>query len=76
MGIVDNNECIHGLGPVSACVICNGRERREAKQRALEAELVRGRYPRTLAARPEARWNQLALADDDDDLDDRLFDAA
>ena len=23
-------ECIHGLGPVSACTICNGREKREA----------------------------------------------
>lgn len=22
--------CIHGLGPVSACTICNGRDKREA----------------------------------------------
>lgn len=26
----DHNECIHGLGPVAACVICNGRAKREA----------------------------------------------
>lgn len=24
-------ECIHGLGPVEACVECNGRAQREAK---------------------------------------------
>jgi len=27
---MDSEECIHGLGPVSACVICNGRAQREA----------------------------------------------
>jgi hypothetical protein len=27
---MNDEECIHGLGPVSACVICNGRARREA----------------------------------------------
>lgn len=25
-----DDECIHGLGPVSACVLCNGRAAREA----------------------------------------------
>ena len=25
----DMDECIHGLGPVTACTICNGREARE-----------------------------------------------
>ena len=25
------DECIHGLGPVSACVICNGRAATERK---------------------------------------------
>lgn len=29
------DECIHGLGPIEACVICNGRAQREA---AIEAE--------------------------------------
>ena len=27
----DPEECIHGLGPVSACVICNGRAAAEDK---------------------------------------------
>ncbi len=27
----DDEECIHGLGPVSACTICNGRDQREQK---------------------------------------------
>lgn len=28
------DECIHGLGPVEACVICNGRAKREAAEAA------------------------------------------
>ena len=28
---MEDDECIHGLGPVSACVICNGRAADEAK---------------------------------------------
>lgn len=27
----EDDECIHGLGPVSACVICNGRAEREGR---------------------------------------------
>lgn len=27
-------ECIHGLGPVECCTICNGREQRERLARA------------------------------------------
>lgn len=27
----EHDECIHGLGPIAACVICNGRAEREAK---------------------------------------------
>ncbi len=27
----EEQECIHGLGPISACTICNGRDKREAK---------------------------------------------
>jgi hypothetical protein len=30
---VTNDECIHGLGPIAACTICNGRERRERAER-------------------------------------------
>ena len=26
---MEDDECIHGLGPVSACVICNGRAKTE-----------------------------------------------
>jgi hypothetical protein len=29
MSEYEADECIHGLGLVSACTICNGRERRE-----------------------------------------------
>lgn len=28
---MEDDECIHGLGPVSACVLCNGRAASEAK---------------------------------------------
>lgn len=28
------DECIHGLGPVAACVLCNGRAQREAAEQA------------------------------------------
>ena len=35
----DDDECIHGLGPCSACVICNGRARRE-KAEAVERPVV------------------------------------
>lgn len=44
-----DEECVHGLGPVAACVLCNGRARREAKQEALERE-VRGDDARRIAA--------------------------
>ena len=27
----DDDECIHGLGPIAACVLCNGRAKREAE---------------------------------------------
>jgi hypothetical protein len=32
--VSDLEECIHGLGPVSACTVCNGRQEREAKEHA------------------------------------------
>lgn len=28
-----NDECIHGLGLVAACTVCNGRDARERAQR-------------------------------------------
>jgi len=38
MNLHDNNtdeddECIHGLGMISACVLCNGRAKREQDER-------------------------------------------
>jgi hypothetical protein len=30
--VTDDDECIHGLGPVACCTICNGRAKREADQ--------------------------------------------
>lgn len=29
-----DDECIHGLGPIAACVVCNGRALSEAAERA------------------------------------------
>lgn len=34
MVMTDLDECIHGLGPVEACVICNGRAKRDAAEQA------------------------------------------
>lgn len=31
--VTDLDECIHGLGPVTACTICNGRDAREQAER-------------------------------------------
>lgn len=28
---IAHRECIHGLGPIAACVLCNGRAKREAE---------------------------------------------
>lgn len=42
----DEPECIHGLGPVSACTICNGREKRERQQ-----VTVTGYFPAKYASR-------------------------
>lgn len=43
----DDEECIHGLGPVSACVLCNGRADREA---AISKTVV-ARWPALYAGR-------------------------
>lgn len=37
-------ECIHGLGPVSACVICNGRAKREAAEQVEQPVVMVTRY--------------------------------
>lgn len=46
-------ECIHGLGPVEACVICNGRAKREAAERAEQ--------PRTFPAKFESQCPECDL---------------
>jgi hypothetical protein len=43
VSIVDG-ECIHGLGPVSACVICNGREADDARRARIVSIRFRARY--------------------------------
>jgi len=45
---MSDEECIHGLGPVSACTICNGRAQREAEAEQAAKGKVRympARYP-------------------------------
>lgn len=39
-----DEECIHGLGPTEACVICNGREKREAAERAERPRIFAAKY--------------------------------
>ena len=39
-----DDECIHGLGPVSACVICNGRAKREAAEQVEQPVVMVTRY--------------------------------
>lgn len=41
MEIESDSECIHGLGPIAACVICNGREKKEALEEAIAKQIVR-----------------------------------
>jgi hypothetical protein len=38
-------ECIHGLGPVSACTICNGRDERDRAVTAERAVTFAAKYP-------------------------------
>lgn len=44
---VEVAECIHGLGPVSACTMCNGRDAAEARANEMPAPLsvFAARYP-------------------------------
>lgn len=37
----EDDECIHGLGPKSACTICNGAERRAADQKQWRSFMAR-----------------------------------
>lgn len=48
------DECIHGLGPVEACTVCNGRDKRERS-----AEIAQ---PRTFAAKYEGQCAECNLA--------------
>jgi hypothetical protein len=48
-----STECIHGLGPVAACTICNGREKGE---QAAQAEAYR-----TFAAKYEGQCRECNL---------------
>lgn len=41
---MSDDECIHGLGPVAACTICNGREKRERAAAAETWTVFRSRY--------------------------------
>jgi hypothetical protein len=57
-----DDECVHGLGEVAACVLCNGRARREAKQEALEREVDGDRrrmLARVMAGKARAQARQL-----------------
>lgn len=44
---MSESECIHGLGPVSACTVCNGRQARETAAEASRAgwHTFPARYP-------------------------------
>ena len=38
------DECIHGLGLVTACTICNGRDKREAAEAAVVVAYFTARF--------------------------------
>ena len=42
-------ECIHGLGPVTACTMCNGREERERADRDRIVARWAAKFPGTCA---------------------------
>lgn len=63
---VDDQECIHGLGPISACTICNGREQREQAERNLIIAWFPARYASTLACGHDVEpGEQIAKTNDD-----------
>jgi hypothetical protein len=41
---VISDECIHGLGPIEACVLCNGRAKREAEAETEDVRIIEARY--------------------------------
>lgn len=41
---MSDEECIHGLGPVTACVICNGRAERERAEQASAYRVFPAKY--------------------------------
>ena len=51
-------ECEHGMGDPAWCTLCNGRERREAKQEALRKEMAGRFIPRRRPpARADGTWS-------------------
>lgn len=40
----EDGECIHGLGPITACTICNGREAKQLKDRWLVWRVFPAQY--------------------------------
>lgn len=42
-----DDECIHGLGPIAACTICNGREVRERAARDAVVRTWAAKFPGT-----------------------------
>jgi hypothetical protein len=42
--MTEPDECIHGLGPTSACTICNGRDRRTERDRAEQPRIFAAQY--------------------------------
>jgi len=44
------DECIHGLGPVSACTVCNGRDERERTEASERPRVFPAKYAGQCAA--------------------------
>lgn len=53
------DECIHGLGPVAACVICNGRAASEAKPTSEVAYTFRAKFGGRLSCGHEVDLGEL-----------------
>jgi hypothetical protein len=41
---MSGEECIHGLGPIEACTICNGRDKREKAEAAERPRVFPAKY--------------------------------
>lgn len=49
------DECIHGLGPVSACVICNGHEQAERRAAHRVVRSISAQFDSTLRCGHDAQ---------------------